>query len=159
MPVASHLSISPLRDRERPAAVAVLARAFRDNPLNVAVIGDADPVRRLRVNAHGMRALLPVAQVHGGALAAHRGDRLVAALVATPPAGYPLPPPRALARLRCLAGQGLRVARRAHSLATASRDCAARAGACVMATARRAARSWGTWRGSAAQSPPARRRG
>jgi ribosomal protein S18 acetylase RimI-like enzyme len=110
--VESDLSIRPLRDPERAAAVGVLARAFRDNPLNVAVIGRADPARRLRANIHAMRALLPVAQVHGSTLAAHRVGRLVGALVATPPKGYPLPPPSPLARLRCLAGQGPRVARR-----------------------------------------------
>ena len=33
---------------EREPAVQLLARAFRDNPLNVAVIGSDDPARRLR---------------------------------------------------------------------------------------------------------------
>jgi GNAT superfamily N-acetyltransferase len=110
--MAAGLSIYPLRDGERPAAAALLARAFRDNPLNRAVIGDSDPSRRVRVNAHGMRALLPVAQTHGSALVLRLGDHLVAVLVAVPPGGYPLPPPGVLARLRCLMGQGLGVARR-----------------------------------------------
>jgi hypothetical protein len=50
---------------EREPAVQLLARAFRDNPLNVAVIGGGDPARRLRVNAHGLRSLLPTAHAHG----------------------------------------------------------------------------------------------
>ena len=51
-----------LRADEREAAVQLLARAFRDNPLNVAVIGCDDPARRLLVNAHGLRGLLPMAR-------------------------------------------------------------------------------------------------
>ncbi len=108
----SEVSVGPLRDSERPAAVRVLARAFRDNPLNLAVIRQADPARRLRSNVHGMRALLAVAVTHGQALGGHCEGRLVGALVATPPHAYPLPPPPLLARLRCLAGQGFGVARR-----------------------------------------------
>lgn len=90
----------------------MLARAFRDNPLSQAVIGPRDAARRLRCNTHGMRALLPVAERHGVALAARRKGRIAGVLVATPPFGYPLPPPPLPARLRCLAGQGWRVSQR-----------------------------------------------
>jgi GNAT superfamily N-acetyltransferase len=106
------LAIHPLGDADRREAVQVLARAFRDNPLNRAVIGEAAPGRRLRANRHGMRALLPVAQSHGCALVGRWRGRLAAALVAAPPLAYPLPPPPLAARLRCLAGQGLRTAQR-----------------------------------------------
>lgn len=110
--MSAAVSIAPLRNPDRPAAAAVLARAFRDNPLNVAVIGSPSAERRLRANRHGMDALLPVAQSHGCALGASWDGRVAAALVATPPYAFPLPPPPLLARLRCLAGQGWRVARR-----------------------------------------------
>jgi GNAT superfamily N-acetyltransferase len=105
-------AIGPLLAADRSAAVCLLARAFRDNPLNVAVIGGSDPGRRLRVNRHGMQALVPVAQAHGRVLVLRRGGRPVAALVAAAPGLPRLPPPPLWARLRCLLGQGLRVARR-----------------------------------------------
>jgi ribosomal protein S18 acetylase RimI-like enzyme len=97
---------------EREPAVQVLARAFRDNPLNVAVIGAQDPERRLRVNAVGLRSLLPVAQAHGRVRALREQGVLAAVLIAAPPAAFPLPPPSFAARLRCALGQGLRVSRR-----------------------------------------------
>ena len=105
-------SIGPLAVAERPRTVDVLARAFRDNPLNVAVVGARYPRRRLRSNAIGTRTLLPVAEAHGEVWAAREGDRVVGALICTPPHAYPLPPPPLAARLRCLVGQGWRVARR-----------------------------------------------
>jgi ribosomal protein S18 acetylase RimI-like enzyme len=105
-------SIGLLAAAERPRTVDVLARAFRDNPLNVAVVGARDARRRLRSNAFGTRTLLPVAEVHGEVWVARKGERVVAALIGTPPHAYPLPPPPLAARLRCLVGQGWRVARR-----------------------------------------------
>ena len=104
-------AIGPLLQHELGGAVEVLARAFRDNPLNVAVIGD-DPVRRLRSNRHGMRALLPVAMQHAEVLAGRTGDRARGFLITSPPRAHPLPAPSLLARLRCLIGQGPRVVRR-----------------------------------------------
>jgi GNAT superfamily N-acetyltransferase len=89
------------------AAAGSLAEAFRDNPLNVAVIGGA-PRRRLRSNRVGMRQLLPVACRHGLVLrAGATGPDGV--LIATPPGRYPLPAAPILARLRALAAQGLPV--------------------------------------------------
>ena len=89
----------------------MLAHAFRDSPLNVAVIGP-DPERRLRANRCGAHALLPVALEHGVVLAARGADGLHGVLVATRPFGWPLPPPPPLANLRRVLGQGLGVARR-----------------------------------------------
>ena len=105
-------SLGALHAAEREAAVQVLARAFRDNPLNLAVIGSDDPDRRRRANAHGLRSLLPVAQAHGRVRALHARGELAAVLIATAPDAHPLPPASLPARLRCLFGQGLRVARR-----------------------------------------------
>lgn len=109
---AAGLAIGPLSESEEPAAVAALARAFRDNPLNLAVIRSADPERRLRCNRHGMRLLLPSARAHGHLAVARRGGAVAGALVAAPPFAYPLPAPSPWQRLRCLAGQGPRVAAR-----------------------------------------------
>ena len=89
----------------------MLARAFRDNPLNVAVIGGGAE-RRLRVNRHGMRAALPVARAHGDVRVLRVDAAVRAVLLAVPPLGHPLPPPAPGVRLRVLLGQGLRVALR-----------------------------------------------
>lgn len=104
--------MSVLLAREREAAVQLLARAFCDNPLNVAVIGSSDPVRRLLVNAHGLRSLLPIAQAHGRVRARRDDGVLAAVLISAPPDAFPLPPPSLARRLRSAFGQGLRVARR-----------------------------------------------
>jgi ribosomal protein S18 acetylase RimI-like enzyme len=105
-------SIAALREQDRRQAIEVLARAFRDNPLNVAVIGPGDAGRRLCSNLHGMRSLLPVAADHGDVLAARLAGRVVGVLISACPGAYPLPPPRVVERLRCLLGQGFRVASR-----------------------------------------------
>lgn len=105
-------SIAPLGEAECRAAAEVLARAFRDNPLNVAVIRSPDRSVRTRCNLHGMLALLPVAQVHGRVLFARVDGRPAGALVAARPLGYPLPAPSLVSRFRCVLGQGWGVARR-----------------------------------------------
>jgi ribosomal protein S18 acetylase RimI-like enzyme len=108
---AAERAVGPLAAAERGAAERVLARAFRDSPLNVAVIGP-DPERRLRANLHGARALLPVALAHGLVLAARAQGAPRGVLVATRPFGWPLPPPGFAASLRRVLGQGVRTARR-----------------------------------------------
>jgi ribosomal protein S18 acetylase RimI-like enzyme len=97
---------------ERESAVQLLARAFRDNPLNVAVIGSHDPALRLRVNAHGLRSLLPTAHSHGRVRVQRVGGELAGVLIAAPPDAFPLPAASLARRLRSSFGQGLRVARR-----------------------------------------------
>jgi ribosomal protein S18 acetylase RimI-like enzyme len=106
------VSIGSLVSGDVGAAVDVLAHAFRDNPLNLAVIRSDDPTRRLHSNLHGMRSLLPVARVYGCVRVARLGECLAGVLIAAPPGSYPLPPPSLRHRLRCLVGQGLRVASR-----------------------------------------------
>jgi ribosomal protein S18 acetylase RimI-like enzyme len=59
-----------------------------------------------------MRAHLPQAERYGRLLSARAQGRLVGVLSSTPPGAYPLPPPSAAVRLRCLLGQGFRVAHR-----------------------------------------------
>jgi ribosomal protein S18 acetylase RimI-like enzyme len=104
--------LGALRRAEREPAVRLLARAFRDNPLNVAVIRSPDPERRQRVNAHGLRSLLPVAHAMGRVRGLRARGALAAVLIASPPGGHPLPPPSLVRRLRSLIGQGPAVSRR-----------------------------------------------
>ena len=105
------LTTGPLTREEEAAAVGLLARAFRDNPLNAAVIRGG-PERRLRSNLNGMRALLPMALAHGEVWALREGARLSAALVGVPPLMQSLPPPPLGLRLRTVVGQGISVALR-----------------------------------------------
>jgi len=92
--------------------VRVLARAFRDNPLNRAVLGHRGPRARERSNARGMRGLVPRARRHGETLALHDSGRLAGVLLAAPPGVTRFPAPPLASQLRTLLGQGLRVARR-----------------------------------------------
>jgi ribosomal protein S18 acetylase RimI-like enzyme len=104
--------IGPLADPERAAAARVIARAFLDNPLNLAVVSRGDARRRERCNAAGARLVLPVARRHGDVLGARLSDDLCGVLLAARPGGHPLPAPPLAERLRCLWAQGWRVAAR-----------------------------------------------
>ena len=92
-------------------AAQVLARAFQDNPLNMAVIR-AGSRRRYVSNLAGMRALLEVSlgQTLMFRALGPNSDTGVRAprgvLIGTQPYGYPLPGPSLLGYLRCLIGQG-----------------------------------------------------
>ncbi len=109
-----------LRSEEAPVLVETLASAFRDNPLNRAVIRGG-PGRRLRSNRHGMRATLAAA---GGCCSIRVPDAGAAALpgsldgpalgglIAVPPGAWPLPPPPLLAQFGIWLGQGFGPLRR-----------------------------------------------
>jgi len=105
------LRVEPLLPADLGPAAGVLARAFRDNPLNRAVIGEGE-ARRVRANQAGVRAYLPLALERAYVAAAREGEALFGVLVATPPWRWPLPPPGPGGLLRLLWGQGYRVARR-----------------------------------------------
>lgn len=96
-----------LSGARRDEACDALALAFRDNPLNVAVIG-GDASRRLRSNRAGIRLLLPVALRHALVLAAGR-ERIEGCLLAAPPWRYPLPAPSLGAQLLAAVRQGFGV--------------------------------------------------
>jgi GNAT superfamily N-acetyltransferase len=89
----------------------VLARAFRDNPLNRAVVGGSAR-RRVRANRAGVAAYLPIAHELARVTTVREGGALAGVLVATPPWRWPMPAPGPGGLLRLLLGQGFRVARR-----------------------------------------------
>jgi ribosomal protein S18 acetylase RimI-like enzyme len=106
------LRVVPLDAAQLPGAAALLARAFRDSPLNRRVLGGRGPAARLRANARGLGAALPAARVHGLVTGAWADGVLGGVLVAAPPPGGPFPAPPLLTRLRTVLGQGLAVAGR-----------------------------------------------
>lgn len=89
----------------------LLADAFADNPLNVAVIG-GDTAKRRRLNRHGLGILLPSAQEHGLVWSARRGVAPEGVLIANPPGAYPFPRPGVGSLLRAVVRQGPRVVSR-----------------------------------------------
>ena len=107
--MTSHVEILAEADIE-PAA-AVLGRAFRDNPMNRAVIG-GDAERREACNRAGVEAYLPGALRAGPVWGAWREDALCGALVAMPPGSYPPPLPGLRVWWRLLRVQGPRLVRR-----------------------------------------------
>jgi GNAT superfamily N-acetyltransferase len=115
--------VAPYRREERAAATGLLARAFRDNPLNRAVVHRGASAR-VRANRHGMRAHLPPAERAGTLLGARLAPEapLAGVLVAAAPGQWPFPPPPVAARLRCALLQGPGVARRWARVAEALRE-------------------------------------
>jgi ribosomal protein S18 acetylase RimI-like enzyme len=112
------LEIAPLRERELRAGAALLGRAFRENAMNrVVVPGSAQ--RRERSNAAGMRAVLPLARLHGTVLAARTGARVAGVLIALPAGIATVGRPSWLSLLRLLAVQGPGVAGRWSAVAEA----------------------------------------
>jgi len=105
-------AIADVADERCEHAARVLARAFCDNPLNVAVIDSSDRARRLRCNLHGMRASLTSARRGGLAKVAIVAGRVAGAFLAVPPGAYPLPTPGWGRQALCLLGQGWGVATR-----------------------------------------------
>jgi ribosomal protein S18 acetylase RimI-like enzyme len=118
-------TIAPLAPARRTAAANVLARAFRDNPINRAVVGEGE-AKRLRANRAGLRCSLAACDGRSLTLVASEAktdaknpridsidlEHPRAVLMALPPGAFPLPPPSLLAQLRIWIGQGRRVAER-----------------------------------------------
>jgi ribosomal protein S18 acetylase RimI-like enzyme len=108
----STLQIGLLEPSELDRACHVLGRAFRDNPLNRAVMPGRSPAARVRANEAGLRCQLASASQGGLVLGARKGGRLRGALLACFPRRYPLPLPPLPLRLWAFLMQGRRVSER-----------------------------------------------
>jgi ribosomal protein S18 acetylase RimI-like enzyme len=115
----------PVDESQDEHAIALLARAFRDNPLDIAVIGGSAG-RRLGSVRWGMRSTVaaarrcPSAVLLGAwedpaepapSIRRERG-KPIGYLLGLPSRALPLPPPPLLPHLRATWGQGFRALRR-----------------------------------------------
>ncbi len=91
----------------RRALLEVLARAFRDNPMNVAIHGP-DPRRRLRANRAGLRALVLDSGERALTRVLRAEGRVAGGFVVLRPGGFPLDAPRIRRQIGCLLYQGIR---------------------------------------------------
>ncbi|MFO0690820.1 MAG: GNAT family N-acetyltransferase [Myxococcota bacterium] len=85
----------------------MLARAFRDNPMNRTIHGP-DPARRVRANRAGLRALVLDLHPWTETRVIRNEGRVVGGFVAVPPGGFPLPGASLRRQLGCLLWQGAR---------------------------------------------------
>ncbi|MGD8860798.1 MAG: GNAT family N-acetyltransferase [Myxococcales bacterium] len=85
------MEIRPFRMEDRDAVADVIARAFRDNPAMIGVIG-ADGDTRERALRAFAGALIPVYLKHGEVWVAREASAVRAATLSLPPGRYPLPP-------------------------------------------------------------------
>ena len=117
--MGSPVVVAPIAAREDELAISLLARAFRDNPLDVAVIG-GPAEKRMRSVQWGMRSTVaaarrcPAATLLGAYSAEmdHPKGNPLAVLLALPSRALPLPPPPLLPHLAATFGQGFRALRR-----------------------------------------------
>lgn len=105
--MASDAIVSSPSQRERRALVSVLARAFRDNPMNRAIHGPS-PSRRVRANRAGLRSLILDHEATAETRVIRNEGRVVGGFVAVAPGGYPLPGASLRRQLGCLFWQGAR---------------------------------------------------
>lgn len=91
----------------RRALVDVLARAFRDNPMNRTIHG-RDPARRVRANRAGLKALVLDLHPWTEARVIRNEGRVAGGFIAVSPGRYPLPGASLRRQLGCLFWQGAR---------------------------------------------------
>ncbi len=99
--------ISPPDRRARQALLEVLAQAFLDNPMNVAIHGP-DPRRRLRANRAGFRALVLDSGEPALTRVIRAEGRVVGGFVVLRPGGFPLGAPGIRRQIGCMLYQGIR---------------------------------------------------
>ena len=100
-------SIADPDPRARRELLEILALAFRDNPMNVAIHGPR-PKRRVRANRAGLRALVLDTANEALARVIRFEGRVVGGFVAIPPGGRPLSSPSLGRQIGCYLGQGAR---------------------------------------------------
>lgn len=92
---------------ERVLLLDVLARAFRDNPMNIRIHGPK-PGRRVRANRAGLRSLVLDSDRHTITLVIRREEQVVGGLVAAAPGAFPIPAPSWRDQIGCFLHQGAR---------------------------------------------------
>ena len=92
---------------ERRALLGVLSRAFRDNPMNVAIHGPS-PRRRLRANRAGLAGLVLESDDGLVSRVVSLEGQVVGGWIAAPPFLRTLPPPALRFQFGCLLLQGVR---------------------------------------------------
>ena len=100
-------AVQPPDASQRRDLVDVLARAFRDNPMNVALHGPS-PARRVRANRAGLKALVLDDHRAAEVRVIQRDGRVVGGWVALPPGLHALPSPVWTRQLGCFWHQGAR---------------------------------------------------
>jgi len=85
----------------------VLARAFRDNPMNIEIHGP-NPNRRVRANRAGLCALVLDSQNKAAVRVIKHENQVVGGFVATPPGHRGLPRPSLSRQIGCFWHQGAR---------------------------------------------------
>ena len=107
------LEFLPIERLPVSSVARLLARAFADNPLGVAVVGESKK-RRYRKGLHGMRSLLASARGHAAGWVVRPAGEAEprGALLGIGPDCHPLPAPPLATQLRTLLGQGPRVVSR-----------------------------------------------
>ena len=97
--------------RARRALLEVLAVAFRDNPMNVAIHGPRAS-RRVRANRAGLRALVLDSAGHAKTRVVRDQGRVVGGFVAAPPGVFHISVPSVSRQIHCYLGQGGRAMER-----------------------------------------------
>jgi ribosomal protein S18 acetylase RimI-like enzyme len=100
-------TVQPPDADDRLELVDVLARAFRDNPMNLALHGPR-PARRVRANRAGLKALVLDGHPAVESRVIKHGERVVGGWVALPPGLHALPNPTWIRQIGCFWHQGAR---------------------------------------------------
>ncbi|MCR9095576.1 MAG: GNAT family N-acetyltransferase [bacterium] len=101
----SRLAIGAPDRAARRSLVDVLARAFRDNPMNARIHGP-DPPRRVRANAAGLRSLV---LDHSDTVVSRvitYDSGVIGGFIVAPPGTFPLPRPSIRRQFECFWLQG-----------------------------------------------------
>jgi len=93
--------------RERRALLGVLARAFRDNPMNIALHGPRLG-RRVRANRAGLRSIVLDSQLPIEMRVLSLNNEVVGGFIAAPPELPVLPAPFLVRQIACFLEQGAR---------------------------------------------------
>lgn len=106
------MRVASFGNRDCSEGAALLANAFRNNPLNRAISRAESSRECHRANHLEINASFSTALAAGRVLAASNNDGLIGLLVAAPPDTFPFPPPHPFRLLSWNLLRGMAVARR-----------------------------------------------